>query len=565
MDKFITVKNASESPIAHLLNTDIIECSIKTEQGTEATLTFSMRADNPKYSQIANDGKYFYIDNMCFIFPTDDNAVSEEHDSNNKKIVTFELIERFKELSKKYITCYNNNTATIDTHVVSLVSGGNQGAEIINSDGSISYVGSSFQKGSAGYALSIILVESGWGIDIVDVDGTFDLETEQKTIRENIDEIVNLWGGILVIDSANKFVSLRSGELYKPGNGFRLDTSVKGIRSIKRTISRNIYTRAYVYGKDGLNIKSVNNGKEFIDNNVYTSDVFETILINNAIDNSTQLYNWGSIELAKIAKPRAQFDIDFDDIKALNGTQSFKLNDIVTVKDEALAIDYSMRVVSKEYNPFKPYSCKASFGDVLEKLEDKLAGAIIKSGTVSDWFTNTGKLSSNNVSMANQNQTLTNAATGYANSFSTIGVAGYARSGNTEITASGLTVYNGAITIKNMYGENVFYADPNGNLIIKGTINATAGTIGPWQVGSDGLYSEASSGNNTSISPAILNLSMPSGEYTQITAVSIKSGSSWGGEIFSLSRINEQAYLTVSGTVRIYGELLLNGVPVATA
>lgn len=61
--------------------------------------------------------------------------------------------------------------------------------------------------------------------------------------------------------------------------------------------------------------------------------------------------------------------------------------------------------------------------------------------------------------------------------FSRIGVDGYARTGKTVVDATGLTVYDGGIKIKNNAGTDVLSADVNGNLSLTGNINATSGTF----------------------------------------------------------------------------------------
>jgi len=72
---------------------------------------------------------------------------------------------------------------------------------------------------------------------------------------------------------------------------------------------------------------------------------------------------------------------------------------------------------------------------------------------------------------------LTQTASDITFGFSRMGVDGYTRTGKTVIDATGLTVYDGGIRIKNNAGTDVLSADANGNLSITGNINATSGSF----------------------------------------------------------------------------------------
>ena len=62
----------------------------------------------------------------------------------------------------------------------------------------------------------------------------------------------------------------------------------------------------------------------------------------------------------------------------------------------------------------------------------------------------------------------------------------------TTIDDNGVTVYNGKLKILDDNGVTVFGADDNGDLYIKGSINASSGEIGGWTISKDGLYRDNS-------------------------------------------------------------------------
>ena len=64
------------------------------------------------------------------------------------------------------------------------------------------------------------------------------------------------------------------------------------------------------------------------------------------------------------------------------------------------------------------------------------------------------------------------------------------RANKLEFDNNGLNVYSQGLRILNATDEVVFDADENGNLRIKGQIEATSGDIGRWQISESGLYCE---------------------------------------------------------------------------
>ena len=59
----------------------------------------------------------------------------------------------------------------------------------------------------------------------------------------------------------------------------------------------------------------------------------------------------------------------------------------------------------------------------------------------------------------------------------------------------GLTVQSNGLRVINQNDEAVFYADDEGNLTLKGTVNANNGNIGGWQITEDGLEWVGNNGN----------------------------------------------------------------------
>lgn len=480
---YITDKNGVQ--MAQLTERDgITNCYVDNRQNGESTLAFKFPVSSPKYQYVSFPEARFFADGREYVHIKPDDSISEQRGQDNSTVCEVNLVESFYLLKKRFITATNTTIGFdhIDKNMVVLVSGGTEplvidGVEITNP----------YTRGSAAYVLYALLYGSEWSVDAVDVEGTFDLETDKKTVYENIMAVVDLWGGILVWDSVARTVSLRGEGSYQPDSGFTIAYQ-RNEKTVMRRISNDLITRLYVYGKDNLNIASVNGGKEYIDKFDYTSTVYEGMLVNSDIDNPAALLLWGQQQIEKLHKPRITLSFQFVDNIA---GDSFTVNDFVTVDDIMFGIKYTARVISKRYSFFHPYDCSADVGDPQERYQVKMKTAIDSSTTLKNLVSRFGKVSTDNITLSGTNQTLTSSLeqtdAAITASFEVIGVDGFTRTGKTEFTVDGITVYGGGIRIKNNSLVNVFYGDSSGNLYLTAYIYAAGGTVGGFSLSSNAL------------------------------------------------------------------------------
>lgn len=214
MDKVMYITDKNGAVLTKLRERDgISECYIDNKQNGESTLSFTMLTNSEKYEFLSNAENLIVADGKVYTQLYDGDSFNEKKDTSNKNSVQINLVELQYLLGKAYVTAYNSTTTYdhIDNTMVVILSGGIDelivnGVQIVNP----------YEKGSAAYALYAILYGTGWSVGLVDVDGKFDLESEKASILDNIKAINNLWGGILIFDSLNKVVSLRSEEIYQP-------------------------------------------------------------------------------------------------------------------------------------------------------------------------------------------------------------------------------------------------------------------------------------------------------------------------------------------------------------
>lgn len=301
---------------------------ITDTQNSESVFTFNIDVKNPKWKEIKNPENLYYVDGK--VYSTNfEGCFKENITENDEDYISVTAYERQKLLTRKYVRTWNSETGfeKIDTFMVVVLSNGNLALK--NND---ELVKSSHLPGTSGYALDALLYGTGWTTGTCDVEGTFDLETDQIDIWENVLKVQQIWGGILVVDSVNKIIHHRDETKWLPYDGYEVRYQ-KNMQSLEKTFNNKIITKLCPLGESGLNIKSVNNDSEWLTNFSYTDSVLEGIENNPDIIDPEQLKKWGERKLKDLCKPRKELEVQTFLLYQVEGYELERvgLNDIVDV------------------------------------------------------------------------------------------------------------------------------------------------------------------------------------------------------------------------------------------
>ena len=306
----------------------IVNPQVQQTQNAESVFTFSISPNNPKWAEINNPENLYVVDGK--VYSTNfEGCFTEIINESNEDFVEIKAYERQKLLSRQYVRAWNSETGfeKIDTFMVVILSNGdlplkNNGTEVPTTR----------LKGTSGYVLDALLYGTGWTTGTCDVTGTFDLETDQVDIYENILKVQEIWGGILVFDSLNKVVHHRNETVWLPYNGYEVKYQ-KNMQSLEKLYNNKIITKLCPLGEGGLNIKSVNSNSEWLTDYTYTDSVLEGIENNPDIYEPEQLKRWGQRKLQDLCKPRKELTVQAVLLYQVEGyeLERVDLNDIVDV------------------------------------------------------------------------------------------------------------------------------------------------------------------------------------------------------------------------------------------
>lgn len=377
------------------------------EQNGSSTLDFSMLVDSQKWKDIKDIENIYEVDGRRYT------ALDENSYTYQGNTVTVNLVETWYLLSKQFIQAYNTpkEREGIDEHTVVLLPKSTEPL-VINgvkySDSEVPY-----PRGSAGYNLWALLKPTKWSLGICDVMvdgfspaddfGVFNVETDMKSILDNIKLVQSLYGGILVFDSVNNIVHLRDENKWDTDTGFTIREGKNLKTPVEIRQNNDIRTIVYPLGDGKLNIKAVNNGKNYLENYSYTKEKFVEIIENPDIYDQKQLKFWGERQLQKICKPRREFLASVLDVSTTKeySFEAFDLNDIGTVyyadPDTEITKSEKQRIISLSYLVFTPYNCDISLGDKAKNVREIIKQAFDKSEVVDDTINGNGTISGNKV------------------------------------------------------------------------------------------------------------------------------------------------------------------------
>ena len=370
LDKFgsiIAIFTNKDEDVDGESNDKLIDPIVTLNQNQDNILTFSISENSKKWQQIKGIESLYRVDGHIYS-PLFSDSYTHVVTEDNQNLIQVKAYERQKMLEKVYVTAWNSTTGfeNIDTFMVVILSKGdlpltNNGENVDPGE---------YSLGSAGYILKGLLHGTGWNVGIVDVEGTYDFETEQLSVYENVLKVQELYGGILIFDSITKTVHLRDEVNYQSYRGYQIRRG-KNLKDFNLEYDNNIVTKLYVFGEAGLNIASVNDNKIYLENYTYSAETYEAILTNTDIYEPEQLLAWGRRNLLSLCAPRKTLttNIAYLSQKEEFKSEQLRLNDTVDVFINDNESE-KLRVIGVDYQVFDPSTATITLGDTTQNTND---------------------------------------------------------------------------------------------------------------------------------------------------------------------------------------------------
>lgn len=225
-----------------------------------------------------------------------------------------------------------------------------------------------FKQVVAGDVMKLALKGTGWKIGVANVTTLRTYDVENTNPLELLRTVQKHHGGDLIFDNENRVVSLVPKSGRDIGVAFFYGS---GLTDSKRVVdTTSLVTRIYARNADGLTIAGVNNGKKYLENFDYTSEVREATYEFKSGASPYTMLSMTKATLANRSTPNYSYEVTVNDLSARSGDEldKFDTGDRVTVVDHTVGISETQRIVGLEYDVVRPWASELTLSAKLREL-----------------------------------------------------------------------------------------------------------------------------------------------------------------------------------------------------
>ena len=220
------------------------------------------------------------------------------------------------------------------------------------------------------------ILPAGWSIGSSTVTKERNAGMMHVTALEALQKLCTAFMCEMTIDTVGKTVSFAPTIGQDRGAYFMSGLNLKKLTA-KRS-SYDYYTRIIPIGKNGLNITSVNNGLNYLENYQYSDKVLAYIWKNEDYDNAQALKDDAELYLDDLSKPEISYSAEIRDLAAQSDTYSaldFALGDTITLVDLESGTREKQRIKKITRYPGSPEKNTCEIGNTMltfEEMQDKV-------------------------------------------------------------------------------------------------------------------------------------------------------------------------------------------------
>ena len=250
-----------------------------------------------------------------------------------------------------------------------------------------------FDAETADIAMAYALADTEWSVGTVNVTSKRTWTSTEKNALSILRSVANLHGGDLVFDCPNRLVHLLTVNGKDSGALFAYKKNMKSIERVVDT--RSLVTRLYAVGANGMTFADINNGKAYLEDFTYSSEVRITTLDCSSFTNPYQMKEYTAMRLAEYCKPSVSYVLNAMDLSVLTGYEheAWNLGDYVRVEDKDLGLSVTTRIVRREYNLQEPWNTVLELSTTLKNLGSSVSSI----DTIADALEGTGMVSNNDI------------------------------------------------------------------------------------------------------------------------------------------------------------------------
>jgi phage minor structural protein len=230
-------------------------------------------------------------------------------------------------------------------------------------------------------SVNLALAGTGWIIGSCDV-------TKKRTVRKNnctaydiLQEIQSAYSCEMEFDAINKKVYIYQQMGTDKGAYFIDQLNLKSVN--QQRDSYDYVTRLIPIGKDGLDITSVNCGKNYIENYQYSNKIITAFWEDNRYTVATDLFEDATERLDYVSKPLKSYSASVYDLAKISSQYSildYNLGDTITLLNKVRGIREKQRIVKTAEYPDEPEKNTVEIANKIPSID----GLIVRFQDTSD-------------------------------------------------------------------------------------------------------------------------------------------------------------------------------------
>lgn len=205
-------------------------------------------------------------------------------------------------------------------------------------------------------ALRLAFSGTGWMVAESTITKKRTISMTNVSAMEILKQAIKTYRAEIKVDSKNQQIYIYESIGSDKGVYFTSQLNLKKLEV--QSTSYDFYTELEPYGKDGLTIASVNNGKTYVENHQYSDKVKRIIWKDERYTLPESLKEDAEAKLADMSKPYSSYSADIIDLsRASAGTYSilaYEIGDTVTLMDGITGTREKQRIVGITRYPEEP-------------------------------------------------------------------------------------------------------------------------------------------------------------------------------------------------------------------
>ena len=228
------------------------------------------------------------------------------------------------------------------------------------------------------FALMQTLLPAGWTIKGYDPGISRTVHMENATDYDIVKQAMSTYSVAYEWHTKAKLLIILNPNDTTPSGEYLTDQL--NLRRIAfKGKSTDFCTRLYPYGKDGLTIASVNDGKEYIENHQYSNDIICGYWQDDRYTVPDNLKADAEKRLVTMSVPSRSYDCDVIDLAKLDEKYSdfqFSMYKVVTLIDRLRHVRINHQIMEYKEYPDEPQRNELTLSTVLKGIKAQLSEAI---------------------------------------------------------------------------------------------------------------------------------------------------------------------------------------------